>query len=295
MVFMTDSSDHITGKASLTLTITASKNGAAFASISPTVNDRGTGWYEVQLTTSHTDTLKDLVLHITSAGADPTDCAFEIVAYDPLVSTNLGMSYLSGSVALDSTVSKAAGAKGTDNIHDDLDTHNTLLGTKIPTNFTFTGANVNAESKVTAAPANMALDSTVSKDATVAKAAGTKGTDNIHDDLDTHNTLLGTKIPTNLSFSGANVNAESKVTAAPANMALDSTVAKESTLTTIYNLLLFVKRFLMNKKLWNDGTKQWDIYDDAGTSILYNWKPHIKAGGDVTMSDSAFASTDKVV
>lgn len=79
MVFMTDSTDHISGKASLTLTITASKNGAAFGSISPTVNDRGSGWYELQLTTSHTDTLGDLALHITSTGADPSDLVCYVV------------------------------------------------------------------------------------------------------------------------------------------------------------------------------------------------------------------------
>lgn len=73
MVLMVDSTDHITGKTGLTLTITASKNGAAFASISPTVNERGSGWYELQLTTAHTDTLGDLALHITATGADPAD------------------------------------------------------------------------------------------------------------------------------------------------------------------------------------------------------------------------------
>ncbi len=80
MVFMTDSADHITGKAGLTLTITASKDGAAFASISPTVTDRGNGWYNIALTTAHTDTLGDLALHITSAGADPSDLVCRVMA-----------------------------------------------------------------------------------------------------------------------------------------------------------------------------------------------------------------------
>src|SRR3954464_13262830 len=76
MILMVDSSDHITGKTGLTLTITASKDGAAFASISPTVTERGNGWYNVALTSSHTDTLGDLAVHITATGADPTDfCA----------------------------------------------------------------------------------------------------------------------------------------------------------------------------------------------------------------------------
>jgi hypothetical protein len=78
-VFMTDSADHITGKTGLTLTITASKDGAAFASITPTVTERGTGWYSLALTTSHTDTLGDLAFHITSAGADPTDLVRQVV------------------------------------------------------------------------------------------------------------------------------------------------------------------------------------------------------------------------
>lgn len=73
MVFMTDSTDHISGKTGLTLTVTLSKDGAAFNSISPTVTERGSGWYNLALTTSHLDTLGDAVLHITSTGADPSD------------------------------------------------------------------------------------------------------------------------------------------------------------------------------------------------------------------------------
>lgn len=73
MVLMVDSTDHITGKTGLTLTITASKDGGAFASIAPTVTERGSGWYSVALTAAHTDTLGDLALHITGAAADPAD------------------------------------------------------------------------------------------------------------------------------------------------------------------------------------------------------------------------------
>lgn len=73
MVLMVDSTDHITGKTGLTLTITASKDGGAFASISPTVTERGNGSYAVALTAAHTDTLGDLWLHITGTGADPAD------------------------------------------------------------------------------------------------------------------------------------------------------------------------------------------------------------------------------
>lgn len=83
MRFLVDSSDHVTGKTGLTLTITASKNGAAFASISPTVTERGDGWYSIALTTAHTDTLGDLAFHITATGADPLDFIEEVVAALP--------------------------------------------------------------------------------------------------------------------------------------------------------------------------------------------------------------------
>lgn len=80
MVFMTDSADHVAGKTGLTLTITASKDGVAFASISPTVTERGSGWYNLALTTAHTDTLGDLALHATATGADPTDLLCRVTA-----------------------------------------------------------------------------------------------------------------------------------------------------------------------------------------------------------------------
>lgn len=91
MVLMVDSADHITGKTGLTLTITASKDGAAFASISPTVTERGDGWYALALTASHTDTLGDLALHVTGAAADPADMVLlvEAGATDADVSTRL--------------------------------------------------------------------------------------------------------------------------------------------------------------------------------------------------------------
>lgn len=75
---MLDSTDHVTGKTGLTLTMTASKNGAAFASITPTVTERTSGWYQIALTSSETNTAGDLALQITSAGADPLEIVYEV-------------------------------------------------------------------------------------------------------------------------------------------------------------------------------------------------------------------------
>lgn len=97
MVFMADSSDHITGKTDLTLTITASKDGAAFASISPTVTERGSGWYSLALTTSHTDTLGDFAVHITGTGADATDISRQVVVQIPGDVMTANMTQINGS------------------------------------------------------------------------------------------------------------------------------------------------------------------------------------------------------
>lgn len=78
MVLMVSSVDHVTGKTGLTLTITSSKDGGAFASISPTVTERGDGWYSIALTAAHTDTEGDLALHITGTLADPSDVLMNV-------------------------------------------------------------------------------------------------------------------------------------------------------------------------------------------------------------------------
>ena len=108
MVLLVGSADHITGLAGATLTITASKNGAAFASISPTVTDRGSGWYNLALTTSHTDTLGDLALHITAASADPTDVVDEVTSDLPG-----GLSSVLGTAITEGAAGRAAAALST--------------------------------------------------------------------------------------------------------------------------------------------------------------------------------------
>lgn len=125
---MVDSSDHVSGKTGLTLTITASKDGAAFGSISPSVTDLGSGWYKLALTTSHTDTLGDLAIHITSTGADPTDLVDEVVVWDPATA------WLSPTVAGRTLDVSAGGEAGVDwaNIGSPT-TSNALTGTTIAT------------------------------------------------------------------------------------------------------------------------------------------------------------------
>lgn len=128
-VFMASSTDHVTGKTGLTLTITASKDAAAFGSITPTVTELATGWYKLALTTSHTDTLGDLALHITGTGADPTDLLRHVVAYDFTDAVRLGLTALPNAAAEASgglpTLSAAQASNGTVNAN----VHRWLTGT----------------------------------------------------------------------------------------------------------------------------------------------------------------------
>ena len=103
MVLMVDSTDHVTGKTGLTLTITASKNGGAFASITPTVTERATGWYSLALDATMTNTLGDLALHITGAAADPTDIAVQVVAGLPGETVDANLIEINGVAVPDSS------------------------------------------------------------------------------------------------------------------------------------------------------------------------------------------------
>lgn len=86
VVFAVDSVDNVTGKSGLTLTVTASKNGAAFASISPTQTDLGNGFYNLALTSSHTDTLGDLIIAMTGTAAIIQPISRQVVVELPGVS-----------------------------------------------------------------------------------------------------------------------------------------------------------------------------------------------------------------
>jgi hypothetical protein len=92
-VFMTSSTDHISGITGLgsALTVTMGKNGGALSSISPTVTERSNGWYTLSLTASHTDTQGELGFHVTGSGCDPSDFKHVVVAYNAFDGAYLGL------------------------------------------------------------------------------------------------------------------------------------------------------------------------------------------------------------
>jgi hypothetical protein len=80
MFFMLDSADHRSGKTGLTVTVTLSKAGAAFAAAGGAVSEVASGWYKIVLSAVDTNTVGQLVYHCTATGADPRDFDDEICA-----------------------------------------------------------------------------------------------------------------------------------------------------------------------------------------------------------------------
>jgi hypothetical protein len=136
MVFLTSATDHVTGLTGATLALTLSKNGAAFASISPTVTERGNGWYSIALTAANTDTLGDFVLRATAAGADPIDLREQVYASLP------GASVTVSSIANNAITAASIAADAVTEIQTGLATAADLTAVKSKTdglNFTVAG------------------------------------------------------------------------------------------------------------------------------------------------------------
>lgn len=76
--------DHITGLVGATLTVHLAKhNDVAFALITPSaVTDVGFGWYDIGLTSAHTDTVGNLALHIIpNLSGDIVDVIYTVSDY----------------------------------------------------------------------------------------------------------------------------------------------------------------------------------------------------------------------
>lgn len=81
LFFAADETDGVTGKTGLnTWTVNYSKAGAALASISPTITERSLGYYELAITSTHTDTLGHLLFDIVHAGALIKPLEFDVSA-----------------------------------------------------------------------------------------------------------------------------------------------------------------------------------------------------------------------
>ena len=70
---MRDATDFETPETGITVTVTASLNGAAFAALTgaPAVTEIASGWYKIVVPAS--DAVATVLLHATGAGCAPTD------------------------------------------------------------------------------------------------------------------------------------------------------------------------------------------------------------------------------
>jgi hypothetical protein len=88
--FMADSTDHVSPKTGLTVTVTLSKNGAAFAACSGTVTEISNGWYSLAGNATDRNTVGELLVHAEGTGADNFDGKFVIIPWNPF-DANLGI------------------------------------------------------------------------------------------------------------------------------------------------------------------------------------------------------------
>lgn len=79
MVLMVSAVNRSLGVPGASLSCSVSKNGGAFSSITPTIVDRGLGWYAVGLTAADTIVVGQLVLHVEASGCDHSDLVFDVV------------------------------------------------------------------------------------------------------------------------------------------------------------------------------------------------------------------------
>lgn len=83
-LFLTDNTDHITGKTGLTLVVELCKDDEpSFSTIttSASASEIANGWYNINLTSinNHTDTIGDLIVRATAAGADSAERLLNVV------------------------------------------------------------------------------------------------------------------------------------------------------------------------------------------------------------------------
>lgn len=76
--FMVLTSDHLTGATGKTVTVTLSKNGAAFGAAAGAVSEISSGWYKVAGNATDSNTGGALALHATAAACDATDDRFDV-------------------------------------------------------------------------------------------------------------------------------------------------------------------------------------------------------------------------
>lgn len=91
--------DHVSGATGQTPTVTRSKNGGSFGAWAGTAAELAHGWYALTPAGGDVDTLGELAIHVSAAGADPADVKYTVVAFDPYDAVRIGLSALPNAAA----------------------------------------------------------------------------------------------------------------------------------------------------------------------------------------------------
>ena len=183
-VFMRSSStgSGLAGEAG-SMAITASKNGSAGATITPTITDLGStlgaGWYTLALTSGHLNTLGQMALHIISSNTIPNDdVLLNVIAVDKTDAVHFGLSSLPNAAAAASgglpTIGTGANQFTTDgagNVNADV-----VVPASLATAADVTASTATIASDITASTATIASDitastATIASDITTSQAA----------------------------------------------------------------------------------------------------------------------------
>lgn len=91
---MVQSVDHTSPATGKTVTVTLSKNGAAFGSAAAAVSEIGNGWYSLAGNATDRNSLGELLVHATATGCDNVDFVCNVVGGDPFDATRMGLTAL---------------------------------------------------------------------------------------------------------------------------------------------------------------------------------------------------------
>lgn len=151
MFLLIATSDHISPLTGATPSCTLSKAGGSFGAAGGTITEVANGWYKIVLTTTDTNTVGDLVFHITATSGDPTDFVDQI---SPTIINDITTDG-SGNVSITSPLKKNTAKNGfTFVMRDSSGAPKTGLGAGITSQRSINGAGFASTTNTAAEVAN---------------------------------------------------------------------------------------------------------------------------------------------
>lgn len=99
LIYMVLSIDHITPATGKTVSVTLSKNAAAFGAAAGAVTEIANGWYKLAADATDSNTLGSLAIRAAATGCDEFADEYSVVGYDPFDSVRLGLTALPNAAA----------------------------------------------------------------------------------------------------------------------------------------------------------------------------------------------------